>query len=272
MLDPNPHVRLTAVKALAEVADLDMAKLLAEALGDEENAVRHAAQDALEKLGVDVLPTLIAAWQIAELRPGSGPAKSWIRSRPIGGIRTPCGMACQQSAGNCTTASLLLRLAAVGALATIGNQHVVEPLIAALHDEYWLVRQMAAQALGRIRDRRAVEPLKQAATTGHHQVHRAVAEALGRIGDPRGILTLVHMWIDPVCVPTAMQSLKEILLESGSAIPSEDLLLLTILDDPVQEWSAYYGASASINETTLDATTIRELAQRIGRPQPVAGS
>ena len=38
-----------------------MAKLLAQALGDEQRAVRHAAQDALEKLGVEILPAVIAA-------------------------------------------------------------------------------------------------------------------------------------------------------------------------------------------------------------------
>ena len=146
-------------------------------------------------------------------------------------------------------------------MAAIGNQTAVEPLITALRDEYWHVRQMAAQAFGRIRDRRAVEPLSQAAMTGHHQVHLAAIQALGRIGDPRAIATLVHMWGDPVCVPAVMQALEEILLESGTEISNEDLLLLTILDNPVQEWSAYYGESAKISETTLDATNIRELAR-----------
>jgi HEAT repeat protein len=154
LLDPNPHVRLTAVKALAEVADLDMAKLLADTLGDERSAVRHAAQDALEKLGADVLPAVIAALADRRIAARIGArevldsiSSDWRNSQALRhALPTICGQL--------HSSEPLLRLAAVAALATIGNVGVVEPLITALRDENWQVRQMAAQALGRIRDRR----------------------------------------------------------------------------------------------------------------------
>jgi hypothetical protein len=69
------------------------------------------------------------------------------------------------------------------------------------------------------------------------------------------------MWTDPICVQAAIDALKEILLDFSGEVSNEELMLLTMLDDPVQEWSAYYGESASINESKVDAGMIRELAR-----------
>jgi len=48
---------------------------------------------------------------------------------------------------------------AASALGWLGDRQAVEPLIAALKDEYWFVRSSAAHALGRLGHERAVEPL-----------------------------------------------------------------------------------------------------------------
>ena len=66
---------------------------------------------------------------------------------------------------------------ALGALA-------VEPLIAALKNEEWDVRQVAAYALGEIKDPRAVEPLIAALKDAGWSVRPAAAEALVKIGAP----------------------------------------------------------------------------------------
>jgi len=54
----------------------------------------------------------------------------------------------------------------------------VEPLIAALKDAEWRVREAAAEALGKIGDPRAVEPLIDALQDKEWFVQRTAAEAL----------------------------------------------------------------------------------------------
>lgn len=75
-------------------------------------------------------------------------------------------------------------LTALGALA-------VGPLIVALENGPWQVRQQAAKALGKIGDRRAVEPLIAALGHGRLRVRREAARALGRIADPRAVPPLI---------------------------------------------------------------------------------
>lgn len=72
---------------------------------------------------------------------------------------------------------------AVSALADIGGERVVEPLIRALEDEN--VRWCAVDALGNIGDPRAVEPLISLfkGEKWWWSMHQAVAEALGKIGE-----------------------------------------------------------------------------------------
>ena len=75
-------------------------------------------------------------------------------------------------------------LTALGALA-------VGPLIVALENGPWPVRQQAAKALGAIGDVRAVEPLIAALGHGRLRVRREAARALGKIGDARAVPSLI---------------------------------------------------------------------------------
>src|SRR5207249_3256122 len=82
--------------------------------------VRQAAIEALGKIGIPAVESLIAA----------------LRKQEID-----------------------VRQAAAEALGQIGGVHAVEPLIAAFKDDSQQVRKAAAEALGKIGDSRAVEPL-----------------------------------------------------------------------------------------------------------------
>lgn len=86
-----------------------------------------------------------------------------------------------------------VRYEAAKALAGIGGggAGAVEPLIAALKDQYSDVREGAAIALGKIKDARAVEPLIAALTDEDSGVRNNTAFALGGIGDKRAIEPLV---------------------------------------------------------------------------------
>lgn len=64
------------------------------------------------------------------------------------------------------------------------TRRLVEPLIAALQDEDWGVREAAASSLGRIGDTRAVAPLIKALQDAGSS---AAAKALGQIGDVRAV-------------------------------------------------------------------------------------
>jgi len=76
-----------------------------------------------------------------------------------------------------------VRRGAAEALGRIGDSRAVEPLIAALKDEDFLVRGAAAQALGEIGDLRAVEPLAAALKDEEH-TRSCAADALWRLGTP----------------------------------------------------------------------------------------
>ena len=76
------------------------------------------------------------------------------------------------------------------ALGEIGDPSAVKSLTAALHDEQHAVRQAAAVALGKIGAGEGVEPLLQAIGDESEIVRRAVVNALGMIGDEVAIPTL----------------------------------------------------------------------------------
>ena len=65
----------------------------------------------------------------------------------------------------------------------LGDKRAVDPLINALADDEYQVRQAAAEALGQLGDKRAVDPLIKALVDGHSDVRKAAAEALGQLGD-----------------------------------------------------------------------------------------
>jgi HEAT repeat protein len=79
------------------------------------------------------------------------------------------------------------------ALGEIGDPSAVECLAEALQDENHAVRQASAVALGKIGDTSSVEPLLQAIGDENEIVRRAVINALGMIGDAVAIPTL--QWV-----------------------------------------------------------------------------
>jgi len=75
----------------------------------------------------------------------------------------------------------MTRLAAAEALAELGDQSAVEPLIRTLEDGKRAVRLAATEALGRIGDARALEPLTESLEDRDKHVREAASEALDRI-------------------------------------------------------------------------------------------
>jgi HEAT repeat protein len=85
----------------------------------------------------------------------------------------------------------LANATALGDVDSWKRQKALSPLIAALRDQNWYVRQDAAKALGQIGGARAVEPLIAALRDQDRDIHEAAAEALGQIGDARAVDPLI---------------------------------------------------------------------------------
>ena len=77
-----------------------------------------------------------------------------------------------------------IRVGAAMDLGNSGDARAVEPLIGALDDTTWAVREMAAEGLGKLRDARAVEPLIRCLKEGNADLRNTVIEALLKIGKP----------------------------------------------------------------------------------------
>ncbi len=83
-----------------------------------------------------------------------------------------------------------VRQAAALALGDVGDHRAVPSLVAALQDEQMAVRQAAAASLSKLPDRQATLPLLIALYDADSRVRRMAAIALGKIGDPRALADL----------------------------------------------------------------------------------
>jgi len=75
------------------------------------------------------------------------------------------------------------RWKAAESLARLGDPRAVDPLIDALDDEDWRVRQKAAWALGYLGDPRAIIPLRRLYRMENEGVREIILEALDIIRD-----------------------------------------------------------------------------------------
>jgi len=78
------------------------------------------------------------------------------------------------------------------ALADIGDERAVEPLIEALKDDKWYVRRCSVRALGIIGDERAVEPLIEALKDDDESVRESVSIALKEFGEDKARVANGH--------------------------------------------------------------------------------
>ena len=87
-------------------------------------------------------------------------------------------------------AKYVVRQSAAMALGDMGDRRAVEGLIARLGDESEVVRQAAAVSLGKLGAQEAVEPLIRAVGDESEVVRKAAVNGLGMIGDPRALPAL----------------------------------------------------------------------------------
>lgn len=139
------HVREAAVRALGQSDDVNAVTDLAAALNDNDDDVREAARQEIEKFGSAAVPVLL----------------NILRSGRFEG-----------------------QALAAKALGIIGDRSATEGLVEALSDKSMWVRVPAAEALGAIGGKQAVVGLIAALSDDETEVQRSAADALRRIGTP----------------------------------------------------------------------------------------
>jgi HEAT repeat protein len=156
----NSDLKVTAIRALAELGGPDAVEALTRALDDASGGIRSMAVSALESLDDPAaVPAIIRALD--------------DKNREV-----------QTTAANALTRKPDLR--------------ALEPLRAQLLEGYYPeVRAIAARALGGLPLPRAVDALILALYDQFPDVRLAAASALGRIGDPRAVDALIPLLRDP---------------------------------------------------------------------------
>jgi HEAT repeat protein len=172
--DENSYVREAAASALEKInpnwhtteeAKKQVSEFIA-ALRDEDENVRKAAADALVKIGTPAVEPLIAAlrdedWRVREVAASAlGKIGDERAVKPLiialgdkDEAASKFGLFFEdipQTAVFFEVKDWRVRAAAASALGKIGDKRAVEPLIAALRDEYRCVREAAACALEKI--------------------------------------------------------------------------------------------------------------------------
>jgi HEAT repeat protein len=160
----DPYVRWTAAKALGEVGDARAVGPLAASLKDKNADVCQAASDSLGQIAAPAVEPLIAVLKDSprSVRQIAAEALDKIGWRPDRGQAGAAYWAAKQQWDEC--------------IAT--GTPAVEPLTVALKDKDADVRWAASEALGKIWDARGVGPLIDALTDVQWHVRESAAAAL----------------------------------------------------------------------------------------------
>jgi len=211
------------------------------ALGVEDNGLRIAVADALDKIYPDWATGAEFKSQVSEL---------------VSALRDP---------------GQLVREMATGALwwkiadwpnSTEAKAQVPE-FISALKDKDSKVREAAAKTLGIIVDYRAVEPLIAALKDGSVNVAEEATRALGEIGDTRAVDPLISAIQNKDIAEDTRDALCRIMEKSAAEINVNCLRSIAQLTDVTQIYSSpgcsYYG---SHHQGKLDCSRLKQLARQ----------
>lgn len=158
MRNGPPEKQLSAVKALSDIEDPRVPKLMLEALRKNNVLVQLASLDFLSQQADPATYTAVERL-LKDKEPN-------------------------------------LRASAVGAVVSCGGNRAVPTLVGMLRDASWEVRREVIKALGRIGDATVIDGLSKALQDRDHDVRESTAKALGKLGDARAIRPLVLALLD----------------------------------------------------------------------------
>ena len=126
-----------------------------------------------------------------------------------------------------------LCFSAAAALAKVGEP-ALTPLVEALQDSQYPVRQAVALALGELKNTRAVEPLIGALGDDHEYVRQAAAASLSKTGDARAVQPLIGTTRDDNVLVRRMAVIALGQIGDDSALPSLERLAAEDIDRVAQ--------------------------------------
>jgi HEAT repeat protein len=178
LADPDPEVRLVAVRALGRLGDPEVAEPLLGALTGPRPAPSHVVAHALVGLGTPAAPALLAALgHPDELVRAT--ALDALRLLGVPGAAEPVARTLREDP------SLEVRRRAATTLGRVGLRAAVPHLLAATAaDRPTLLRADAVRALGELGATRAVAELTALLADADYPVAHQAARALARLGEP----------------------------------------------------------------------------------------
>ncbi|MFB6122826.1 MAG: HEAT repeat domain-containing protein [Haloferacaceae archaeon] len=169
-------IRRRAAEVLGDLEADDpqvVEKLVRAATDDDDEAVRGAAIDALDRIGQDAIEQLIVSLSGQDVEAGA----DWMRARAF--VKTLSADRPE------------LRMASANALGRLGDEDAVPALVESLTDPDPRVRERVARACGKLGDPRAVDALRERVDGDERRVRQAAADALAAIGSKRALAALL---------------------------------------------------------------------------------
>lgn len=194
----DPELRLGAAQALGKLGGARAIHPLAHLLGDDSEDVRHAACEALTRIGPHHPDMTFSALQ------------SLIQGDDPGGRMFAVRAAAALSGGEVDAALALamkdessqVRQAAISACEGRAGSRHLPALRLALTDEDADVRQRAVEVIGSTDDPEAIRALQSALQDEDIWVRTGAVRAIGRLGGDEAIQTVVTALSDPVGLVT----------------------------------------------------------------------
>lgn len=163
-----------------------------------------------------------------------------------------------------TEESTRLRCSAANALAKVGDNRAIIPLMSILNnrEENYRLRLAVAESLGRLGDEYAVKPLIEILADEREKslyLKESAAKALGMLGDIRAIEPLIDMLESKRGIRDKFNFLKEQIIEAVGRIgrpnrKATDSLILALQDEaPSIRLAAIEALSAIGDETCVEA-------------------
>lgn len=114
-----------------------------------------------------------------------------IAAEALGKIKNKRAVPVLTELMNNSEADPFVRFKTADALAQIGDERALPPLIASLTDKNDIVQRASVKALGLLKDHRAVSPLIEAFKNDDFKAHREAAQVMGSFGNPIAVEPLI---------------------------------------------------------------------------------
>jgi HEAT repeat protein len=270
--NPSNKGRRTAIKYLADLADIRAIPVLIECLSEDWEEIRSCAIYGLKLIGTPAFDSLVQVLEGKNLTAKKSALRvledyknplvvvpiisqlscedmdiRLIAMEVLGKFGDPRALESIISQLSCK--DLVVRKTALEVLGNYGDPRVVEPIISQLSSDDSAYRQIAIEILGKLGDNRAVEPLISQLYSNDPSLRLSSIEALGMLGDSRAIKPLIdRLAIEPSGIKKAV--IKALGFIGG---PQSGEELSRIFDETTEETLKVECAAALLEQGNVSA-------------------